>query len=236
VAAVRAIESDAFVVRTVAYGEADVIATLLTETHGKLSALLRGGRKSKRRAPGGLEPFHTVRVRLEDRGTELVTLRDAQVVRARIGITGSLEALEAGGLLLRWLRHLSPPRHPEPAAWATTTALLDALDGCPASPRTRLASAALRLLADVGYALELERCVTCGRPCPATRRAYVDAARGGLVCQSCGGARTILEPKVRRLALAAQRGEDPELTREETEEILAMVDGAMAVHGDFDKK
>jgi DNA repair protein RecO (recombination protein O) len=233
---VKAIESDALVVRTVAYGEADVITTLLTETDGKLSALMRGGRKSKRRASGGLEPFHTVRVRLDDRGGDLVTLRDAQVVRARTGITGSLDALEAGGLLLRWLRHLSPPRHPEPAAWVTTTALLDALDACPASPRTRLAVAALRLLADVGYGLELERCVTCGRPCPETRSAYVDPARGGIVCQSCGGARTVLRPKNRRLAIAAQRGEDPVLSHEEAEEILALVDAAMAAHGDFEGK
>jgi DNA repair protein RecO (recombination protein O) len=233
---VNGIESDALVVRTVAYGEADIIATLLTETHGKLSALMRGGRKTKRRAPGGLEPFHTVRVHLDDRGGDLVTLREAHVVRVRAKITGSLDALEAGGLLLRWLRHLSPPRHPEPAAWATATALLDGLDRCPTSPRTRLAAGALRLLADVGYGLELERCVTCGRPCPEDRAACVDAARGGIVCRSCGAARMILSPKVRRLSVEAQRGNDPELSREEAEAILAMVDGAMAAHGDFEGK
>lgn len=232
----KAIDSDALVVRTVAYGESDVIATLLTETHGKLSALLRGGRKSKRRAPGALEPFHTVHVHLEDRGGEIVTMRDARVVRVRTGITGSLAALEAAGLALRWLRHLSPPRHPEPGAWATTTALLDALDGCPALPRTRLAVAAVRLLTDVGYGLDLERCVGCGRPCPETRPAFVNAARGGLVCQACGGARAILSPGVRRLALAAQRGEDVDIGPEEAEEILAMVDDAMAAHGGFEAR
>jgi DNA repair protein RecO (recombination protein O) len=233
---VKAIESDALVVRNVPYGESDVITTLLTETHGKVSALMRGGRKSKRRAAGALEPFHTVRVHLEDRGGDLVTMRDARVVRVRTGITGSLAALEAAGLALRWLRHLSPPRHPEPGAWATTTALLDALDGCPAEPRTRLAVAAVRLLTDVGYGLDLERCVGCGRACPESRPAYVNAARGGLVCQACGGARSILSPEVRRLARAAQRGEDVEIGAREAEEILAMVDDAMAVHGGFESK
>ena len=232
----KAIESDAFVVRTVEYGEADVIATLLTETHGKLSALLRGGRKSKKRAPGALEPFHTVRVRLDDRGGELVTMREARVVRARTGITGSLAALEAGGLALRWLRHLSPPRHPEPGAWATTTTLLDELDACPDEPRTRLAVAALRLLDDMGYGLDLEKCVGCGRRCPEESPAYVDATRGGLVCRSCGGAGFILSPSARRQGLTAQRGEGAEPTRDEAEEILAMVDGAMAAHGGFESR
>jgi DNA repair protein RecO (recombination protein O) len=233
---VKAIESEALVVRTTAYGEADVITTLLTETHGKLAGILRGGRRSKRRAPGALEPFHTVHVSLEDRGGELVTLREARVVHVRSGITGSLAALEAAGLALRWLRHLSPPRHPEPAAWATTLALLDALDGCPAEPRTRLAVSALRLLADVGYGLDLARCVACGRPCPERRPACVDASRGGLICQSCGGARFILSPHARRLALDAQQGYDVAFAREEAEQVLAMVDGAMAVHGDFETK
>ena len=106
------VETDALVVRTVAYGEADVIATFVTETHGKLSAIVRGARKSKRRAQGALEPFHTVRVSFEDRGGDLVTIRDARVVRVRAGILASLPALEAGGLALRWLRHLVPARHP----------------------------------------------------------------------------------------------------------------------------
>lgn len=232
----KAIESDALVVRTIAYGEADVITTLLTETHGKLSALLRGGRKSKRRAPGALEPFHTVRVHLEDRGGDLVTMKDARIVKARTGITGSLAALEAAGLALRWLRHLSPPRHPEPAAWTTTTALLDALDGCPAEPRAPLAVAALRLLSDVGYRLDLEQCVACGRSCPEARPAYVDVGRGGLICRSCGGARLILSPRARRAGLAVQRGEDVELSKGDAEEILALASGAMAAHGDFETR
>jgi DNA repair protein RecO (recombination protein O) len=232
---VKTIESSALIVRSLTYGEADIIATLLTETHGKLSAVLRGGRKSKKRAPGGLEPFHTTEVRLEDRGGELLTLRNSRVVRVRAGILGSLEALDAAGVLMRWLRHLCPLRHPEPAAWATATALLDALDERPKDPRARLAKAALRLLSDVGYGLELEQCVSCGRPCPENRPACIDPPRGGLVCQRCGGAPTVLSPEVRRVAVAAQRGQDPPLADEQTEAILALVDAVMSVHGDFER-
>lgn len=177
-----------------------------------------------------------MRVSVEDRGGDLLTLREARVVRARSGITSSLAALEAGGLALRWLRHLSPPRHPEPAAWATTLAFLDVLDACPAEPRTRLAVAALRLLSDVGYGLDLARCVGCGRACPEKRPACVDATRGGLVCQSCGGARFMLSSSARRLAMGAQRGEDVAFASEEAEQVLAMVDGAMAAHGDFEPR
>jgi DNA repair protein RecO (recombination protein O) len=233
---VKHIESDALVVRTIAYGEADIIATFITESSGKLSALVRGGRRSKRRVGGGLEPFHTIRIGIDDRGGDLVTLKEARVVRIRAGVTASLATLDVAGIALRWLRDLVPVRHPEPAAWATTLSLLDALDGHPAEPRVELAGAALRLLADVGYALDLSRCVVCGKACPDDKPACIDGARGGLVCHACGGARWVLGASLRRRAVAAQRSEGAAFTRDEAEQILALVDVALATHGGIDPK
>ena len=230
----KAIASEALLLRTVDYGESDVIATFLTRAEGKVSALARGGRKSRRRVGGALEPIHTLFVSLEDRGRELTTLKEARIEVQRAGIVGDLEALDAAGTALRWLRHVCPPRIPEPGAWETMTTLLDALDARRHPPRSALAAAALRLLADVGYALELEQCVRCGRPCPPGKAALIDAARGGLVCQSCGGAamRISGELRTRALAIAGLKigGQDPELTPKEAEELLHLVDAAMDAH------
>ncbi len=236
----KAIVTEALLVRQVAYGESDVIATLFTEAEGKLGALVRGGRKSSKRVGGALEPFHTIEARLDDRGGELATLREARIVKVRTGITTSLESIESAGTALRWVRHACPPRTREPEAWATLSALLDAIDaigqaGSGVDPRIALARSALRLLADVGYGLDLERCVTCGRECGPGRAARVDPARGGLVCSSCGGARVTLSPELRARAILAQRGEQDALTREDAGAILAIVDAAMAAHAGFDR-
>jgi DNA repair protein RecO (recombination protein O) len=235
---VNVITTDALVVRTVAYGESDVIVTLLTEWTGKMSCIVRGGRKSTRRVAGALEPFHTIRVRVDDKGRELSTLREARLVNVRAGIVESLEAVEAAGIALRWARHLCPPRTPEPAAWTTLTTLLDDLDareGDRSSPRALLAAAGLRLLADVGYALDLERCVSCGKPCPAERAAGIDGARGGLVCAACGGARRVLDSKARAAAVQAQRGKKSAIAPAQAEGLLSLVDEAMAVHADYER-
>jgi DNA repair protein RecO (recombination protein O) len=236
----KAIVTEALLVRQVAYGESDVIATLFTEAEGKLAALVRGGRKSSKRVGGSLEPFHTIEARLDDRGGELATLREARIVKVRGGITASLESIEAAGTALRWVRHACPPRTREPEAWATLNELLDAIDaigqaGSAVDPRIALARAALRLLADVGYALDLERCVKCGRGCGPNRAARVDPARGGLVCSSCGGARVPMSAELRARAILAQRGEEGALTREDADSILAIVDAAMAAHAGFDR-
>ena len=225
------------------------MVTLLTEREGKVGASFRYGRKSTRRAAGGVEPFHTLDVLLEDRGRDLLTLKESRLATVRAGVVRSLEAMDAAGAVLRWARHLLPVRHANPAAWATLVGLLDALDDEKAWPRGLQALAGLRLLSSVGYALELSRCVVCGRPCPDRASAFVDPGRGGLVCKSCGGARRRLEGRTRELAARAQRGEDDSsagdgrkdrltlpdwLTPSEAGDLLGMVSEAMAAHAGLD--
>lgn len=229
------IESEALVVRTVELGEADVIATLITREAGKLSVMARGARKGSRRVSGALEPVHTIAVLLEDKGQDLVTLKESRIVRTRCGLAASLDALDAAGVALRWARHLFPPRTPEPEGWRILVELLDALDLGESGPRKELARAGLALLAAVGYALDLTSCVVCGRACPEGRPACIDPARGGLVCRSCGGASTVLSPEVRRAARAITEGGAVEPTVGDAEVLLQVVDRAMAAHAGFER-
>jgi len=246
---VKSILSHALLLRTVAYGESDLIVTLLTETDGKLGARIRGGRKSSKRAAGGIEPFHTLEVSLDDRGGELLTLKECRFVAIRAGLAASLEAMDAAGTVLRWARHLLPVRHAEPHAWATLVRLLDWLDGAGSPPSGLLALSGLHLLASAGYALELERCVVCGKACPEGAPAFIDATRGGLVCRNCGGAGRVLEARLRALAARAQRPDDGEsgrveetawlappswLTEAQTNDLLAVLADAMAAHTGLD--
>ncbi len=231
----RRIESPALLVRSVQYGEADLVATFFTETDGKLSAIVRGARRSSKRFGGALEPIHELVIVLEDKGKELGVLKEARIGRARSGVVSDLVRMETAGRALRWTRHLCPAKTPEPSAWASLRTLLDALDEERGpSPLQVLATFGLRLLADVGYGIDLEGCVRCGRPCPSGKPAFVDSTGGGLVCTSCGGARRTLGAEARELGARAQRGLDATMTDEQANELVAVVEEAMAAHADFD--
>ena len=184
---------------------------------------------------GALEPVHTIAVLLEDRGTELVTLKESRIVRTRAGVVANLDALDAAGVALRWARHLFPPRTPEPEGWRILIELLDVLDGSQVAPRAELARAGLGMLGAVGYALDLARCVVCSRECPESKAACIDPARGGLVCRSCGGAATVLLPEVRRAARSLGEGRTTDASATEAETILQVVDRAMAAHAGFER-
>jgi DNA repair protein RecO (recombination protein O) len=250
---VKRIESAALLVRSVAFGEADVIATFFTETDGKVSAAVRGARRSTKRFGGALEPIHELVITLEDKGKELCTLKEARIGRPREGIVKGLDTMDAAGRSLRWVRHLCPARTPEPSAWSSLRALLDVLDACgyeAASTAARasgegpsvspvvlqhLAVFGLGLLADCGYALDFERCVRCGKACPEGRPAFLDAAGGGLVCMTCGGARRTIGAELRRLALRAQAREpDLAMTPAQASELVAIAEEAMSAHAEFD--
>ena len=230
------IESEALVVRTVELGEADIVATLVTEQVGKVSAVVRGARRGSRRVGGALEPIHTIAVSLEDKGGELATLKEARVVKARLRVVGCLEALDAAGSVLRWARHLFPPRTPEPEGWRVVIELLDVLEVGDRAPKKELARAGLALLAAVGYGMELGVCVSCGRPCPAESSACIDPARGGLVCRACGGATVVLTPAERRGAVALAGGQSEEVSDGQADVVLRLVDRALAAHAGLERR
>jgi DNA repair protein RecO (recombination protein O) len=219
------------------YGEADVIVTLLTEELGKIAALARAARKSTRRFAAALEPMHTIRVTLDERpGAELLSLREAAVVRPRAHILGDLDRMNAAGQALRWVRDGSAGRTREPEVWAELEGLLERLEepSDPLSARTHLLASGLRLLKHFGYGLVLDACVRCGRPCEDGRGAFVDAGLGGLVCQSCGGGRSpahhLIDAASRARLAAAASGRDGALGPEDTDMAEKLVNEALAAH------
>jgi len=212
-----------------------VVATFFSEAEGLVAAMARGVRRMRKGASAPLEPMHTLVLDLGERRREaLMRLVGVSVARPRTRLVGDLVRLEAAGRALRWVRETAPPRTPEPQVWRELIGLLDDLDQPVLSEpcSALLAAAGLRLLRAVGYGLELERCVGCGRPCPAGQSSCVDPARGGLVCRACGGAAVVLTAETRARMSAALRGDRSAFVGSDCEVVLGLVDQALRVHAD----
>ncbi len=228
--ATERIKSDALLMRRTPVGEADDIVHVFTEMAGTVSAIARGARKSKKRF-AALEPMHLLRVHVElAPGRELGRLTETVLERPRIGLVSRLATMEAAGRALRWLRQAAPQRTPEPRLWHELNALLDRLDTLPAGEATEpaLAGTGLRMLTILGWELDLEQCVRCGRACPENARAMVDVAAGGVVCRSCGGFGHWLGSKQRHAMLAAVRAGD---VVDATDTTIQLIERALEVHG-----
>lgn len=214
------------------YRDADLIVSLFTPDLGKISALARGARRSQRRFGGSLEPMHRLRLELSGPPQRYV-LEAATIDAFRDRLTRNLNHLNVAARALAWVRDGVPDAQPESDVWDCLEVLLDALDAPVERPNAVLAGTGLRLLDALGWGLEFDRCVTCGRECPAGKAAHLDAARGGLVCSSCGGARLTLSGEQRQsLTLLRQDLNAP--VDEETALLgLRLVEQALSTHADI---
>ncbi|HWO08514.1 MAG TPA: DNA repair protein RecO [Polyangiaceae bacterium] len=235
--------TSALLLRRTPYRDADLVLSLFTEQLGQISALARAARKSQRRFGGSLEPFHTLRVELEETlSSELMTLQTAQIATARTGLYEHLESMEAAGKFSGWIRHASPAHTPEPSLWALAQSCMDQLDAvagarralgpeaASASARLVLVTHGLQLLSACGWRLEFERCVQSGVRCPDGKSAMLDSERGGLVFSAEGGAPFIVSGATRRRLIAAQAGQMDALELPDGELGLELVERCLRAH------
>ena len=226
----RVRQSRALLLRSVDYRDADRVVTLLTEDFGKLSALARGARKSRRRFGGTLQPYVVFNAQLRAGRGELENLEHVSVDRSFLNILRSLDAIGAAGAALASIRERLPDHEPEREVFRAAVGFLEALDG--GSPPTEsLITLQIRMLARLGFAPTLDQCVGCGKAPPSESAAELDPALGGLVCRACGGGPTLLSAGARRRWVALEStvgfsGERwPDKERDQLRQALAMLDG-----------
>ena len=177
------------VLRVVDYGDADRIVTLLTAAHGKISALAKGARSSRRRFGAALSSFGFGEAMLEERrGQDLWSLSDLHVTRGFPNLPHELSRFGHAAYACELCLHLCPPHVPEPEVLRLLVTLLDFLDGLPIAEKPSplaLRVFELRLLSAVGLALQLDDCAACGGPVPEAELVPLDVKRGGVLCSAC---------------------------------------------------
>ncbi len=203
--------TDAVLVGSVAYGDADRIVTLFTRSHGKVGAMARSARKSRQRFGAALAPFVVGEAMLKERrGAELMLLESFHAVRdfTRLGL--DVVRLGHASYATELVRELSAAHRPDPALFELLVELYQVVaDHAPRADTLRAFE--LRLLDELGLGPALDRCVGCDTEAPAALdRAIVDAGRGGLLCLSCAaparGTVRALPPAARARLLLIRAG------------------------------
>jgi len=173
-------ESEAIVLRTYPFREADLLVTLFTRLEGKVRGLARSAKKSKRRFGGALEPMTYVRAFYDVRERqELVRLDSCEVLESPLASEVSYARVVALGHIAELLDELLPERESNDAIFRLTLSVLHALNGPEVwMPITYFELWLTRL---VGFLPDFSECVVCGRTLNGSR-AYYHALADGLMC------------------------------------------------------
>lgn len=170
----------AVVLRTYKLGEADRIAVLMTEEHGKVRAVAKGARKAKSRFAALLEPTSHVDVQLYRGRGDLDTVTQVQAADTWNSIRTDLDRLTRAASFAEAVDHVTVDREPHPRLYKMLVGALRTVAGD--NPTLTAAGFFLKLLALEGLEPALDRCVSCG----ATEDLIAfDPISFGTRCSSC---------------------------------------------------
>jgi DNA repair protein RecO (recombination protein O) len=180
----RTYRTEAIVLRSMRFSEADRILHLYTAEKGRIGAIAKGVRKTKSRFGARLEPLSHVELMLHEGAGELQTITGVELLRSHRATREDAYRLNVGLIGAEAMLRLFGEPEANERAFAALARFLDLLDEA-AVLETRPAvdplalSYQLKLLWLAGYLPHLTSCVECGA---AGELVGFDARAGGAVC------------------------------------------------------
>jgi DNA repair protein RecO (recombination protein O) len=197
------LKTEAVVLRSIRYGEADRILHLYSRTRGRIGAIAKGARKPRSRFGGRLEPFFRLDLMLHEGRGDLLTVTGVSTLDGYPRLRASGPALEAGARACDAVLRLLDSAEPNPPAYNLLCRYLAMLDDPAAERATGLETALsfrLKLALAAGFAPELASCASCGE---ADHLCGFSGAAGGVVCASCEAGSFPLSEEAHRFMVEA---------------------------------
>ena len=184
------LKTEAVVLRSMRFGEADRILHLYTPHRGRASAIAKGVRRARSRFGGRLEPYFRLHMVLHEGRSELMTVTSAETISGHPRLREHAPALDSAARACDAVSRLFATPDPHPGVFALLCNELALLDAAPeqATHANQLAFR-LKLLLAAGLAPQLAACAVCGE---ADHLSAFSGAAGGVVCNSCEASAFVL--------------------------------------------
>jgi len=195
------LKTEAVVLRTIRYGEADRVLHLYTPERGRVSAIAKGVRRAKSRFGGRLEPFFRLNLVLYQGKSDLMTDTSAETVAGHPRLREHAATIDGAARACHAVDRLFGDGEPHPGVYHLLANLLALLDREPQqATRANALAFRLKLLLAAGFAPQLAGCASCGE-----REHLVgfSGAAGGVVCGACEASSFVLEQEAHDFMVGA---------------------------------
>jgi DNA repair protein RecO (recombination protein O) len=173
--------TNAIVLRSRNFGEADRVLVLLSEEFGKFEAVVKGARRQRSRFVGSTLPFNCIKTLLFT-GKSLDTLSQAEIVHSFSKLHEDLTKLAYATFWTELVDGFVPERAEAKGIFRFLLAAFIVLETTLNPERLNLAFE-IRLLNYLGYQPQLDHCSGCGEASGIVSGFSAEA--GGVVCRSC---------------------------------------------------
>jgi DNA repair protein RecO (recombination protein O) len=191
--------SEAVVLRTWPFQEADLIVSLFTRDYGRLKGVAKSALKSRRRFGGALEPMTVGRAWFAERsGQELVRLDQIEVLRSPLAAPVDHLRMAVLSFYAEVLDEALPERDPQETAFRLLLSVLEQTTvEQPWMPLTYFTLWITRLM---GLLPDLLRCTACGEALEAGAIGFNTFGDGLFCALHCNGNASALSDDSWRLA------------------------------------
>jgi DNA repair protein RecO (recombination protein O) len=176
-------KTEAVVLRSIRYAEADRVLHLYTGTRGRVGAMAKGVRRVRSRMGGRLEPLSRVMLVLHEGRGDLCTVTQVDTVHPHSALRERRASLERATQACDAVLKLLDSNEPNPPAYNLLCNELGLLDARPeAATRAQALAFRIKLLLAAGFSPELASCAACGE---AEHLGAFSPSAGGVVCAGC---------------------------------------------------
>ena len=169
------------------YGEADLIVSLFDPQRGKLQAIAKSARKSKRRFVNKLEIFTLLNAILRPSRTSLPVLEEAELLNSFFQLRQNVASYAVASLIREFLLAVAHEGDSDPEMFRLSLWAVAGLD-CGLPCRAVAAQFLIRYYDRIGYRPELEHCRECGETVTTGGIWRFSAGKGGVLCPLCAAA------------------------------------------------
>jgi DNA repair protein RecO (recombination protein O) len=173
-------QSEALILRTYPFHEADLLVTFFTRSEGKVRGVAKAAKRSRKRFGGALEPLTHVIAHWEDKEKqELARLDSCDIISSPLTAEVSYPRLVALSYVAEVIDQLLPDREPSDEIFRLTLAVVRQVK--PDSIWMPLTYFDLWIVRLIGLLPELNECVVCGDTLNGNR-AWFHPLADGLLC------------------------------------------------------
>lgn len=170
------IEAEGIVLRSYNLAEADKIVVCLTRHAGVVRTVARGARRLKSRFGAGLEPFTIIALTYyEKEGRELVSLRQAEIIRSFFGLASRSETVAALAYMSELVMEFAPPHEPNERLFRMVQAVVEALASAPDDLPALLRYFEIWILRLAGFLPDMRSCAECAKTLGEDSPVYLNA-------------------------------------------------------------
>ncbi|MCL2547605.1 MAG: DNA repair protein RecO [Symbiobacteriaceae bacterium] len=175
--------TQAIVLTSTNYGEADRILTLLTYERGRVRVIARGARRPRNRFTAMAQPLNHIDVQLAGSGN-LETLNQGQMINSYRSLKEDLNRLACASYLLELFDKATEGASDVAEVYIMLLTALELLQYCEVHSLVCMATE-MKLLAAIGFRPQLEYCIYCQEMLDNKKPLHYNIAEGGFTCDHC---------------------------------------------------